>query len=52
MVTCLNLSNNDLQAIAPQIKALLRMKAIYDPVPNEEAQLEHAFSTGCGTTAP
>lgn len=34
----LNLNDDEIRAIAPQLKALLRMRAIYDPAETEEQQ--------------
>lgn len=43
-VSSMNLSLEDIQCIAPKLKALLRMRCTYDPAPTEEAQLEKAFA--------
>ena len=43
-VSAMNLDPEDLRAMAPKLKALLRMRCTYDPAPTEEAQLEKAFA--------
>ena len=40
----MNLEGEALQEIAPQVKALLRMRCTYDPAPTEEEQINRSLS--------
>jgi len=44
-VSALDLPREELQAIAPVLKALLRMRCTYDPAPTEEEQFKRAMAT-------
>lgn len=43
----LRLSMSDLEPLFPQVKALLRMRATYDPYPTEEEQFKAAMMRKC-----
>ena len=43
-VSVMNLSFQDIETLAPKLRALLRMRCTYDPAPTEEAQLDKAFA--------
>ena len=43
-VSVMNLSLQDIETLAPKLRALLRMRCTYDPAPTEEAQLDKAFA--------
>ena len=44
-VTALSFSQEQLQAVAPILKALFRMRCTYDPAPTEEEQFKRAMAT-------